>query len=390
MFKAGSARTRGAGIAHENELPTILHLITGLETGGAEGMLMRLVLCGDRDRWRPVVVSLTDQGTIGPALADAGIEVRALGMARGRADPRGVARLRRILRELRPPLVQTWLYHADVLGLIARQFGYMPHLLWNLRCTETIEASSVRRIASWFSAVPDAVIVNSAAGKRFHEQLGYRARRWVRIANGFDTRALRPDGPAREAVRAELGIDRTAVAIGLPARYHPMKDHRTFLAAAAQLAAQRPDLVFVLIGPGVTMTNPAVAEAIAGLDLEGKLRLLGDRSDIGRIYPALDIVALSSAYGEGFPNVIAEAMCCGVPCVATDVGDTAEIIGPTGVVVAPRDANALAGALHRLIAAGPDARRTLGLEARRRIVQNYDLGEIVRQYEALYEDILLA
>ncbi len=189
-------------------------------------------------------------------------------------------------------------------------------------------------------------------------------------------------------MRAELGIDRAAVAVGLPARFHPMKDHRTFLAAAARLAANRPDLVFVLIGPDITAANPALADAVGALGLSARVRLLGNRHDMPRIYPALDIVALSSAYGEGFPNVIAEAMSCAVPCVATDVGDAAEIIGSTGAVVPPRDAAALAAALERLIAAGPEQRRALGQQARRRIVDNYDLDDIVRRYEALYQEVL--
>jgi glycosyltransferase involved in cell wall biosynthesis len=369
-------------------MATILHLITGLETGGAEGMLLRLLLRADRDRFRPVVISMTDTGTIGPLLIEAGIEVRSLGLTRGRPDPRGVVRLRRILRDLRPALVQTWLYHADLLGLIARQLGYAPHLLWNLRCTETIEASLVRKLSAWFSQIPDIVIANSSAGMRFHQRLGYRPRRWALIPNGFDLRQLRPDEAARRAVRGEIGIDRAAVAVGLPARFHPMKDHRTFLAAAARLAANRPDLVFVLIGPGITGTNPALADAVGALGLSGRVRLLGDRQDMRRIYPALDIVALSSAYGEGFPNVIAEAMCCAVPCVATDVGDAAEIIGSTGAVVPPGDEAALAAAVERLIAAGPERRRALGHQARRRIADNYDLDVIVRRYEILYQEVL--
>ena len=369
-------------------MATILHLITGLETGGAEGMLMRLLLRADRGRFRPVVVSMTDNGTIGPLLIEAGIDVRSLGLTRGRADPRGVLRLRRILRDQRPALVQTWLYHADLLGLIVRQLGYAPHLLWNLRCTETIEAGLVRKLSAWFSQIPDLVIVNSSAGMGLHQRLGYRPRRWALIPNGFDLQQLRPDPAARQAVRAELGIDRAAVAVGLPARFHPMKDHRTFLAAAARLAANRPDLVFVLIGPDITAANPALADAVGALGLSGRVRLLGNRHDMRRIYPALDIVALSSAYGEGFPNVIAEAMSCAVPCVATDVGDAAEIIGSTGAVVPPRDAAALAAALERLIAAGPEQRRALGQQARRRIVDNYDLDDIVRRYEALYQEVL--
>ena len=126
----------------------ILHLITGLETGGAEGMLARLVTRTDRSRFSSVVVSMTDTGTVGPIIASARIPVEALGIRRGTIDPRGVTRLIRLLRRYRPDIVQTWLYHADLLGLIAVRLGYVPHLAWNIRCSDMAGANAVRAILS--------------------------------------------------------------------------------------------------------------------------------------------------------------------------------------------------------------------------------------------------
>jgi glycosyltransferase involved in cell wall biosynthesis len=368
-------------------MPTIVHLITGLEIGGAERMLLQLAIRTDRDRFPTTVVSMTDAGKIGMALTDAGIAVETLGMRRGVAGPGGLARLRKILRRERPHVLQTWLYHADLLGLAARWLGGAPRLVWNVRCSESIGSKVVRWALSRLSALPDAVVVNSLAGRRFHEQLGYRPKRWEHIPNGIDTSEFRPDEAARRRLREELRIGEAAIAIGLPARYHPMKDHATFLAAAADLAQRRPEVVFVLVGTGIEPANRELTRAIAAHGLGSRVRLLGERREMRAVYPAFDIATLSSAFGEGWPNVLGEAMACGVPCVATDSGDSAEIVGDTEFIVPPRDPAALAAAWERLIALGPVRRRALGAEARKRIIHYYDLARIIGRYEAFYDEI---
>jgi glycosyltransferase involved in cell wall biosynthesis len=366
----------------------ILHLITGLETGGAEGTLDRLVAGMDRDRFASVVVSMTDAGTIGRHIEKAGIALETLGMRRGAADPRGLLRFLRVLRRQRPAIVQTWLYHADLLGLAAHALGYAPVLLWNIRCTQSIEAEFVRAVLRRGSSLPRAIIVNSLAGRHFHERLGYRPRRWEYLPNGFDTAFFKPDPAGRRRLRAELGIDDGAVVIGISARYHPMKDHATFFAAAARLATGHPELVLLLAGAGIDDANRELAQMMARHGPQPRLELLGDRRDMHALYPALDIATLTSAFGEGFPNALGEAMACGVPCVATDTGDAAEILGPTGEIVPPRDPTALAMAWERLLIAGPEKRRALGAAARARIVERYDLAVMLRHYEALYQELL--
>src|SRR5246127_2644542 len=352
-------------------MATIVHLITGLETGGAERMLARLVTGIDRERHRSVVVSMTGPGIVGPALASAGVELHTLHMRRGVADLRGVMRLTRILRRVQPDILQTWLYHADLLGSLAQSLAPSCALFWNIRCTEMLDIGMVRKPLIWLSSWPAIVIVNSLAGRRFHEQLGYQPRRWEHIPNGCDASAFQFEADAREELRREFGIPDHAVTIGLPARYHPMKDHENFLAAAAKLLAVRPEAVFLLIGPGVDPSNRALGEMIYAHGIAEHVKLLGARDDMARVYSALDIVTLSSAFGEGFPNVLGEAMSCGVPCVATDCGDAAEILGPAGVVVTPRDPAALADAWDSMIMLGPAGRRSLGAAARERIVRSY-------------------
>jgi glycosyltransferase involved in cell wall biosynthesis len=197
---------------------------------------------------------------------------------------------------------------------------------------------------------------------------------------------MRPDDAARSRVRAALGIDPSAIVIGMPARHHPMKDHAGFLAAAREVAAD-PDIVFVLMGSGCEPGNPELVRAIEAQGLLSRLRLFGERADMNAVYPALDIATLSSAFGEGFPNVLAEAMACGVPCVATDSGDSAEIVGEFGIIVPPKDPAALALGWRHMIALGPDGRRRLGLRGRAHIVENYALDRVVPRFEALYSEI---
>jgi len=369
---------------------TILHLITGLETGGAERMLVHLARRTDRRRFRSVVISMTGPGTMGPLLEAAGVTLRSLDLPRGVPDPRGIARLSRILRELRPDVLQTWLYHADLLGLIARWLGLVPHLVWGLQSSERGDLAMLRRILAWSSSTPDAVVTASRAGELSHEGLGYRPRRWVHIPNAFDTAALRPDAEARRNGRAVLGIADDTIAILLPARYHPMKDHANFLAAAARLAAAHSNVLFAMAGAGTDPSNLDLAAAVAAHGLGGRALQLGDRRDIETLYLAFDIVTLSSAFGEALPMVLGEAMACGVPCVATDSGDAALIVGDTGIIVPPREPAALAAGWAKLIALGDEGRAALGTSARARIVEHYDLDRVVPRFEALYEEIATA
>jgi glycosyltransferase involved in cell wall biosynthesis len=236
--------------------------------------------------------------------------------------------------------------------------------------------------------MPDAVVVNSRAGQCFHERIGYRPRRWEHLPNGFDTNEFRPDPEARGRIRAKFGIDDDTIVIGLPARYHPMKDHDTFFDAAAILATMRPEIRFALLGAGIEPANRTLAKAVARRGIADRILLLGERNDMAEMYAAFDIATLSSAFGEGFPNVLGQAMASGLPCVATDSGDAAELLGPTGIVVPPRDPQALAAAWRRLVSLGAEGRRLVGDQARERIIRDYCIGAVVARYEALYSDIV--
>ena len=366
-------------------MATVLHLITGLDAGGAETTLTRVVTQLDPQRHRSVVVSMTGPGALGRVLSDAGIELFSLGMRRGLPDTRGLTRFAAILRQVRPDIVQTWLYHADLLGLVSRLATRARwRLFWNVRCADMVGFAALRRLLAWSSRIPELVVVNSLAGLRFHRELGYAPRRWVYIPNGCDTAAFRFDEKSRRMLRAQWAISEQEVVIGLSARYDPMKDHDNFLDAAALLAARGCEAIFVVVGPGADPVNQSLVDAIARRGLGDRVRLLGHRDDMARVYSAFDIATLTSAYGEGCPNVLIEAMACGLPCAATDCGDAAELLGPNGRIVQRRDPEALAAAWNQLITIGPRGREALGQAARQRAVQLYDLSNLTVQYDAIY------
>ena len=206
----------------------------------------------------------------------------------------------------------------------------------------------------------------------------------VVIPNGFDLEGFKPDSSARVSVRTELGIGPNHPVIGLVARFDPQKDHRSFIDAASILAARLPSAWFVLCGDDVTWDNQELARWIDDAGIRDRVYLLGRRDDIARLLNAFDVASLSSAYGEGFPNVVGEAMACGVPCVVTDVGDSAWIVGDTGRVVPIRDPKALADSWLALVEAGQQARQMLGARARARIIEQFDLEVIAGRYAKLY------
>jgi len=363
----------------------ILHLITSLDRGGAQTMLTHVATRLDRARFEPVVVSLTGGGEMARTLAAAGVRVVPLDMRRGAPSLAGFSRFRALLRAERPALIQSWLYHADLLALLGA--GAIP-FVWNIRLsTISAERNAGRlRLLRWLlaraSGRPAAIVVNSERGRREHEALGFHPRRWEIIPNGFDLERFRPDPGRRGAWRRTLGVGETEPLIGMVARVDGMKDHATFLAAAGIVAARHAGLRALLIGKGTETI--AVPPHLAGV-----VRALGERDDLDEVLPALDLMVLASN-GEGFPNAVGEAMACGVPCVASDVGDAATIIGDTGAVVPPRDPGALAAAVLALLARGNDGLAILGAAARARIAERYAIATVAQRYEQLYASLLEA
>jgi glycosyltransferase involved in cell wall biosynthesis len=392
------ANPPGSGGAARAERLRIVHVITGLATGGAEVMLHALIQASDPDRTAHEVISLTDLGCVADRIRALGVRTRALGMSRNRLripNPLKVLRLASLIRELRPDVVQTWLYHADLIGGIAAKLAGGPRVFWGIH-NSTLDATHSRRTTRWTvavcarlsGAVPDGIVSVSRAARDLHVSVGYDPEKFTVIPNGFDLTRFRPDALERRAARTELGLPEGAVVIGLVARVDPQKDHRNFLRAAALLAGRRPLARFLLCGEGASADNPALVHDIAEHRLLDRVLLLGRRSDMPRVMNALDVGTLSSAFGEAFPLAIGEAMACGVPCVVTDLGDSAYLVGDTGRVVPPRDPEALARAWEALVDAGPEARRALGRAARDRVAARFSLPYVAGAYAALYRRAL--
>jgi glycosyltransferase involved in cell wall biosynthesis len=372
----------------------IMHLITDLDVGGAEMMLSRLVAASNRDRFQMEVVSLIDPGPAREFINVQGVAIESLGMKRSIADPRGLARLVMLLRSRQVDILQTWLYHADFLGTIATYLAPVPRLLWNIRCSNmdprhySWQSAILLRLLARLSARPDVVLANSSAGKLFHERVGYNPPRWEIVPNGVDIEEFRPDPSLRSRLRNALHVPRASFVICLPARVDPMKDHATFLEAAARFAREHRDALFVLVGRGADHRNPILHSHIERSGCADRIVLLGERRDMAEILAGVDVVTLSSQFGEGFPNVLAEAMACGIPVVSTDVGDSAQIVGGTGLVVPIRNPDAIAKAWGHYYNLDAESRASIGRAARRRIADHYALPNVVAQYEALYEELV--
>ena len=375
---------------------SVLSLITTVGAGGAEMMLYKLLSRLDRTKFRAQVIALVDVGSnpISEKIHKLGIPIRYLGMHPGRPNPASMVRLIRWLRQDPPDLIQTWMYHSDLVGgLAARLAGGIP-VVWGIRQSNLDpEASSrltfltMKTCALLSRWLPDRIICCSEASRQVHTALGYAAEKMVVIPNGFDLETCRPDSVARESVRKELQIPEDAPVIGLVGRFHPQKDHRTFVQAARLLHHDRPDVCFVLCGADVSWENHDLARWIEEAGIRKRAYLLGERDDVPRLTAAFDIASSSSSFGEGFPNVIGEAMSCRVPCVVTDVGDSARIVGQTGMVVPPRNPAALAEAWCKMVDLGREGRSQLGMAARQRIKEQFDLPQIVAQYECLFQEV---
>jgi len=364
--------------------PRVVHVITSLEEGGAQSMLVKLLESSQEACGCARVVTLTDGGGVAARLAALGVPVVSLGLRRGRPSARAVVRLVQLLRRERPALVQTWLYHADLLGGIAAALVRIP-VVWGIR-HDRLGAGDrpltrLTRVAcgalSWW--VPARIVCNSEAARKTHAAAGYAPHKLVVIPNGFDLRRFRPDDAARAAVRAELGLAADAPVIGLVARFDPHKDHATFLAAAARVLEHRPHARFLLCGAGADASNDALARLLEAAGVRAHVSLLGVRPDVERVFAALDVACLTSST-ESFPNVLGEAMACGVPCVATDCGDVREILGGLGRVVAVGDPAAVAEGILDLLLLSRDEREGLAGASRARVEEMFGLDVVTRQF----------
>lgn len=372
---------------------TVVHIISGLGQGGAETVLYRLVTA-PQDQTRHVVISLGAMDVFGPRLEQADIEVYALHMKGALGFSRGLWRLRQLLRQLAPHMVQTWMYHADLIGGLAARSAGIRAVAWGVRNSgdNLHQGSRKARWVAWLCArlsgvVPAVIVACADNAARRHKQWGYEADKIQVIPNGYDLAKWQPDEQAAAQFRANLGLSAQTPMLVSVARWNPLKDHPNLLSALSRVKRVAPHLRCVLVGEGMQADNPELMRLIEQFDVAEQVILLGRRDDIPTIMAAADIHVLSSK-AEGFPNVVCEAMVSRALCVVTDVGDAAKIVGEEGVVVPARNAEALASGIEKALGIWQspqlESRLTLGAE---RIAKLYSLETMVKNYQGLWRDV---
>lgn len=379
----------------------IVHIISGLSVGGAEMMLYRMIQSAQKDGTEHTVISLSSVDMIGDRIRSLGVDVRLLGMQRGLPNPFLILKLIQWLVDLRPDIVQTWMYHADLFGGVAACLtrailkwrmpsGNRLRLVWGVHQTEFPAISNNRKLgavakccALLSSRVPDTIVCCAEAAMRTHIGGGYCMRRMQVIYNGFDVDLFKPGRRDEDPLRKLLSLDMHAPIVGIVGRDDPAKDYGNFVAAVAKVSPQWPGCHFVMIGKGLDENNTALRSLIEQAGVSRVCHLVGPRSDLHDLIPGFDLFCLSSR-SEGLPTVVGEAMACGVPCVATDVGDTRLLVGETGRLVKKSDPDALATALLSMLGLPAERRQRLGLLARERIETHFSITASWLQYKRAY------
>jgi glycosyltransferase involved in cell wall biosynthesis len=373
----------------------IVHVITGLGQGGAETMLEKLLL-GARQQDVMIdqsVISLTTVGVVGERLLAQGVQVRALGL---RASPTSWLSLLRLVLWLRraghSTVVQTWMYHADLVGGVAARLAGHRRVVWNLRQSGlskgdiSARTRAVVRLCGWLSrVVPQRIVTNAKVAIAAHAPWGYDTQRCVVIPNGFELTVFDRTALARDRMRRAWQVAESDVLVGLVARMDPQKDHANFVAAAALVAQACPQARFVLVGRGIP-ADQALQALIDAAGLRERFILQDQGLHIPDVMNALDVFCLSSR-AEGFPNVLGEAMACETPSVTTDAGDARWLLGNDELVAPVADPAKLAACVLRVAQMSAEQRAALGQQQRQRIAQHFDIHTVWRQYLALYQQL---
>ena len=363
----------------------IYHIITGLGTGGAERSLFNL-LSGDCGKlFDHTVVSLTSDGTYGPMLRIMGIPVHSLDLKK---SPLKIFKLLSLLRREQPDIIQGWMYHGNLVASLFRP--RKARVIWNVRHgLEDIrnEKATTRLAISTsvkLSNLPNKILFNAETSRRQHVAVGFKESNTKVIFNGFDTDYFRFDSVKREVIRSKLEIPANAPVVGHIGRFHPVKDHGTFLDASLDILKEKASLHLILAGPGVNY-NTFFFQNYVPNDLKPRVHLLGDQTDVTSILSSMDIFVQSSL-AEGFPNALGEAMSVERPCIATDVGDSSLLLGRAGVIVAPADALELKRAI-RMLLSDPARASKIGVTARDRINLKFPINHMGLEYSHLYSNI---
>lgn len=370
----------------------IVHLITGVGNGGAERSLVQLVEGLDSNRFECVVVTLAKDQCFYQQRIEKACKLYSLEARQGWLFFTKIFALYKIIKKENPDILQTWLYHADLIGIVLGKLIGVKRILWNVHSTllpSSVTPKStilIRKINAWLSRFTTGIINCSKKSIREHIRIGYSPEKFIYIPNGYDCRAYYP---INFTLRDTFKISPDDFVIGVVGRFHPVKDHLNFLQSLVFIKAKFPSIKALLVGKNIDKSNTMLMNFIIQNDLNDNVVLLGERSDLLNLYNTLDMLVLSSI-SEAFPNVIAEAMACGKPCVVTDVGDAAYIVAETGIVVPTRNPKLLADGVLQMIAFGKDRIAEQGKSARNRIIQNFSLDKMIQSYNDLYLGLIIS
>jgi glycosyltransferase involved in cell wall biosynthesis len=368
----------------------IIHIITSLNVGGAEQALKRLVL-SDNATQKPVVISLTNLGIIGAELRANNVEVHALAMHNLLFVPITIFRLFKLIKALKPDIVQTWLYHADLIGGLAAKFVGIKSIIWGVRTTELKKGAYVttiiRKLLAWLSyVIPLKVICVAQASKQKHIEVGYCPKKMKVIGNGFNLKQLQFNSKQRQLLRQTYGFSDEHIVIGSVGRFSQDKGQDIFIQSAVFLIEKHPNIRFLMVGRELDENNVELMGWLKKANIASYFQLLGERPDVNACLSAMDVFCLHSRT-EGFPNVLGEAMAVGLPCVATNVGDSAFILGNTGVLAEKIHAQSLANATNILLKYTQAERKIIGEKAKQRIMIEFTQKKTNQQYQSLYKSL---
>lgn len=352
-------------------------------------MLRRLVLAQKADQeMASMIISLTDEGTLGAKLKSQGVEVFCLGLKNVFFLPLVFIKLVKILKKNQIEIVQTWMYHADIIGGLAAKLSGVKKIIWGIRTTKldfgvstsTRLISKINSKLSYF--IPDKIICAANASLIEHVNRGYNKALMRVVPNGFELDRFHPElNGSRNEIRSKLGISKKDIVIGSVGRFNPDKDFDNLFRASELLKSK--NLCFILVGKDLLASNKDISLP----QNSHYWHLLGEQANIGHLMAAMDIFVLHSRT-EGFPNVLGEAMAMGLSCVSTDVGDASLMLGDCGVIVNKEDSQALAKGLDELVDYTVDQRKELGLKARARVEAHYSMESVTLQFKNIYTDLL--
>lgn len=375
----------------------VVHIITCLETSGTTLMLYKLLAHTDRSQFEPVVISLDGEAELSNRIRAHGITVHSLDMSSNLTVGWQIFKLAHLLRSLKPDLIQGWMYHGNLAASLANlSLGNRYPIIWNIQQT-LYDIRQASRTTRWVieltakrSNTAARILYNAYLSAEQHAAIGYSDQHTLVIPNGFDTQLFSPNAYSRDNIRQTLGIPADALVIGMFTHYHPQKNHALFIEAARLLLQHQKNVHFILAGRDITPDNPELMPLLQRIPASHNLHLLGERKDIPNLLNALDIYSLTSSACAGFPNSIGEAMACGIPCIATDIGDLPRIIDNTGRTLQVQEAtpSALAFAWLEWINAGAAWRKELGLRALQRIQRYYNIQSITEQYQNTYKELV--